>query len=104
MGFWNSIGKLNLQDFRPGIKSVAELGDKLVMVCMEISPGKEDIGHQHPFEQCGVVIEGSVEMFIGDERRVLEVMDTYFIPAGINHGWKTFDKPARFLDVSAKAS
>jgi hypothetical protein len=41
-------------------------------------------------------------MFIGDKRRVLEAMETYFIPAGTIHGWKTFDIPARILDVSAK--
>jgi hypothetical protein len=29
-------------------------------------------------------------------------MDTYFIPAGVIHGWKTFDVPARILNVSAK--
>jgi mannose-6-phosphate isomerase-like protein (cupin superfamily) len=48
------------------------------------------------------VVEGRIEMFIGDERRVLEAMETYFIPAGTIHGWKTFDIPARILDVSAK--
>jgi quercetin dioxygenase-like cupin family protein len=102
MGFWNHIGGLNLQDFRPGIRSVAECGDRLVMACMEIGPGKEDTGHQHPFEQCGVVVAGRIEMFIGDEHRVLENMGTYFIPAGAVHGWKTFDMPVRILDVSAK--
>ncbi|MFH2120703.1 MAG: cupin domain-containing protein [Pseudomonadota bacterium] len=102
MGFWNNICRLNLQDFRPGIRSVAEFGDRLVMACMEIGPGKEDAGHQHPFEQCGVVVAGRIEMFIVDERRVLEAMETYFTPAGVIHGWKTFDMPARILDVSAK--
>ncbi len=60
------------------------------------------VGHQHPFEQCGIVIAGKIEMFMGDERSVLEAMDTYFIPAGVIHGWKTFEVPTRLLDVSAK--
>lgn len=102
MGFWNNVVRLDLQDFRPGIRSVAEFGDGLVMACMEIGPGREDAGHSHPFEQCGVVVAGRVEMFIGDERRVLEAMGTYFIPADMIHGWKTFDMPAKILDVSAK--
>ena len=100
--FWSSSNGIDLQDFRPGIRTTAEFGDQLVMACMEIDPEKEDTGHQHPFEQCGVVVEGKIEMFIGDVRRILETMDTYFIPAGVIHGWKTFDVPARILDVSAK--
>jgi hypothetical protein len=41
-------------------------------------------------------------MFIGDSRCILEKMDSYFIPSGVTHGWKTFDVPARILDISAK--
>ncbi len=40
------------------------------MALIEIGPGKEDTGHQHPFEQCGVVTEGEIEMFVGDDRQV----------------------------------
>jgi quercetin dioxygenase-like cupin family protein len=103
MGFWNNVSLLNLQDFRPGIRSVAECGDNLVMACMEIVQGREDTGHRHPFEQCGIVVTGKIEMFIGDERRVLKEMEPYFIPTGTVHGWKTIDTPVRLLDVSAKA-
>jgi quercetin dioxygenase-like cupin family protein len=102
MGFWNNISLLHLQDFRPGIRSAAESGDNLVMACMEIGQGREDTGHQHPFEQCGIVVTGKIEMFIGNEKRVLEEMETYFIPAGTVHGWKAIDTPVRLLDVSAK--
>jgi quercetin dioxygenase-like cupin family protein len=102
MRFQKSVDQMNLQEFRPGIRSTAEFGDKLVMACMEIDPEKEDTGHQHPFEQCGIVVEGKIEMFIGDVRSILEAMDTYFIPAGVTHGWKTFEAPARILDVSSK--
>ncbi len=102
MGFWDNVNLLNLQDFRPGIRSKAELGDRLVMACMEIGPGKEDPGHQHPFEQCGIVTEGRIEMFIGDERRVLKAMEAYFIPSGVSHGWKTFDTPVKVLDITVK--
>ena len=41
---------MDLQEFRPGIKSMAEFGEKLTMGCMEIGPGKEDTGLQHPFD------------------------------------------------------
>ena len=102
MGFWEDVNVMGLEEFRPGIRSKAELGDKLIMACMEIGPGQEDSGHKHPFEQCGVVTKGKIEMFIGDQTRILEPMDTYFIPADVLHGWKTLDVPARILDVSEK--
>ncbi len=101
MAIWN-LGTLQLEEFRPGIMSKAEIGDDLIMVCMEIGPGMEDAGHEHPFDQCGVVLEGQIEMFMGQERKILNPNESYFIPTGERHGWKTFDKPARILDISAK--
>ena len=101
MGIWN-LSTLQLEEFRPGIMSKAEIGENLTMVCMEIGPGKEDTGHEHPFDQCGVVLDGQIEMFIGDERNTLKSNESYFIPASKHHGWKTFAEPVRLLDVSGK--
>lgn len=101
MAFWN-LGTLNLEPFRPGILSKAEIGGNLIMVCMQIDQGKEDTGHEHPFDQCGIVLEGNIEMFVDQERRLLSSNDCYFIPSGQRHGWKTFDQPVRILDISAK--
>ena len=101
MAFWN-LATVQLAAFRPGVMSKAELGESLIMVCMEIDPGLADSGHAHPFDQCGVVLEGRIEMFVGTERKVLNPNETYFIPAGEQHGWKTFDEPVRVLDVSAR--
>jgi len=101
MTFWN-LGTLELEAFRPGIMSKAEIGDNLIMVCMEIGAGKEDTGHKHPFDQCGIVLEGQIEMFIGEERRLLNPNESYFIQSGEQHGWKAFDKPVKVLDISLK--
>ena len=46
MAFWN-LDTIKLEEFRPGILSKAEIGDNLIMVCMEIDPDKEDTGHVH---------------------------------------------------------
>ncbi len=101
MAFWN-LGTLQLEEFRPGIKSKAEIGNNLIMVCMQIGQGEEDIGHEHSFDQCGIVLEGQIEMFAGQERQLLNTNDCYFIPSGERHGWKTFDKPVTVLDISLK--
>jgi mannose-6-phosphate isomerase-like protein (cupin superfamily) len=101
MAYWN-LEAINLEKFRPGIFSKAEIGENLIMVCMEIDPDMEDTGHKHAFDQCGIVLDGQIEMFIGDDTRLLDSNETYFIPAGTQHGWKSFKKPVRLIDVSLK--
>jgi len=41
-------------------------------------------------------------MPIGDDKALLRPMETYFIPVGINHNWKTVALSARISDVVAK--
>ena len=101
MTFWN-LGNLQLEEFRPGILSKAEIGDNLIMVCMEIEAKKEDTGHKHNFDQCGIVLDSQIEMYVGEERKLLNPDESYFIPSGVQHGWKTFDKPVNLLDISLK--
>jgi quercetin dioxygenase-like cupin family protein len=69
------------------------------MAFMEISPDKEGPPHSHPFDQCGIVVEGGMELSLGEEKRLLGPMETYFIPAGRLHRWRTFSSPAKIVDV-----
>lgn len=101
MGFWN-LRTLGLEEFRPGIFSKVEAGSNLVMAAMEISPGKEGVEHSHPFDQCGIVVEGEIEMSIGEGKKLLKPMETYFIPAGTTHNWKTAQSSAKILDIVLK--
>jgi quercetin dioxygenase-like cupin family protein len=101
MGFWD-LKALKLEEFRPGIWSKVETGSNLAMAFMEIGPNKEGSAHSHPFDQCGVVVEGEIEMSIGGEEILLRPMETYFIPAGIKHHWKTAILSAKILDVVAR--
>ena len=101
MTFWNTA-TLPLAEFRPGMMSLAEMGDHLTMVYLEIAPHMEDAGHEHPFDQCGIILEGEMEMSIGTERKMLGPGQAFFIPAGERHGWKTMDSPVKALDVTPK--
>jgi quercetin dioxygenase-like cupin family protein len=40
-------------------------------------------------------------MSIGEKETLLKPMETYFIPAGIKHHWKTANLSAKILDVVA---
>jgi quercetin dioxygenase-like cupin family protein len=101
MGF-RDLKTLKLDEFRPGIWSKVESGENLTMAFMEISPNKEGAVHDHPFDRCGIVIEGEIEMSVGEEKKLLKPMETYFIPTGKNHHWKTIGLPAKILDVVVK--
>jgi quercetin dioxygenase-like cupin family protein len=69
---------------------------------MEMTPNKEGPAHDHPFDQCGVVLEGEIEMSIEEEKKLMRSMETYFIPAGVKHNWKTVASSAKILDVVVK--
>ena len=101
MGFWD-MKTLKLDEFRPGIRSKLESGSNLTMAFMEIAPNKEGTAHDHPFDQCGIVVEGEIEMSVGEENKLLRLMETYFIPAGIKHNWKTATSSAKILDIVIK--
>jgi len=101
MGFWD-LKTLKLDEFRPGIWSKLESGKNLTMAVMEITPNKEGTAHDHPFDQCGIVLEGEIEMAIGEEKKLLKPMGTYFIPEGVKHNWKTNSSSAKILDVVVK--
>jgi quercetin dioxygenase-like cupin family protein len=89
-----------LEDFRPGIKSLAHFGKQLLLVVMTIEAGRHDPGHAHPFDQCGWVLEGGFRLTIGEESRQLGPGQGYFIPANTPHSWAAGDKPVRVVDVT----
>ncbi len=101
MPFW-STAEMQLEEFRPGIKSRVEFGGDLTMACMQIAPGLSDEGHQHPFDQAGVVLAGELEMSIGDEHRTLGPGQAYFIPADSPHAWRTLEEPVLILDLTPR--
>jgi quercetin dioxygenase-like cupin family protein len=100
--FFFDFAQVSLEDFRPGIKSYAQLGEQLILAVMTIESGMRDEGHAHPFDQCGIVLEGVFSLTIGGEARTLGPGQGYFVPAGIPHGWSTEAGPVKIVDVAAK--
>ena len=91
---------LNLEGVRG---KLLQAGDKQ-LVFFEIDPMGQIPPHSHR-AQWGVVLEGELELTIGDDTRIYTKGDSYFIPAGTVHSARIiskvklidmFDEPARY--------
>ncbi len=93
------------KDDLPGFSPVAGLimqsvtGGKLMANWVTIEPHQVVPRHQHPHEQLGVMLEGAMELTIGDETRVLRPGDAYAIPPGLPHSAATHPEGCVVLDV-----
>ena len=72
------------------------------VVFLDIDPIGEVPPHTHG-DQWGIVVEGEMELTIGDETRRYRPGDSYYIPAGVPHGAK-FLTHFRAIDVFADAN
>lgn len=98
MGFID-LGSVEKKQLREGVLSQIVSGEKLMMAFMSLQPNLSDPGHSHPHEQCGIILDGELELTIGGEARILKKGDTYFIPGGLPHGARTFGKSCVALDI-----
>jgi len=71
------------------------------VVFFDIEPIGEVPRHAHG-EQWGIVVEGAMELTIGDQTRRYEAGDSYHIPAGVEHGARFLTR-VRVIDVFAEA-
>ena len=79
-----------IQDFKakslaPGVDIKALTGDKMSMVVFYIAPGSDVPEHSHPHEQIGTVLKGSLELIIGDEKKIVRPGDAWCVPPNVVH-------------------
>ncbi len=79
--------KDELPRFSPiaGLAMQSVTGGKLMANWVTIEPHRTVPRHQHPHEQLGVMLEGALELTLGDETRLLRPGDAYTIPGGVPH-------------------
>ncbi|MGH8186097.1 MAG: cupin domain-containing protein [Steroidobacteraceae bacterium] len=82
-----------------GVSCRAVEGANVTMAVVELEPKAVVPEHQHPNEQLGVVLQGSVTFTIGGERRDLVAGDTYVIPGNVPHDVVTGPSGAVVVDV-----
>jgi quercetin dioxygenase-like cupin family protein len=70
----------------PGVKLHAIGGEQVLLCRVVYEPGKSVQRHAHAeSEQVMVVVEGEVEVTIGDERRTLRPGDVCVVNRGVEH-------------------
>ena len=82
-----------------GVLGRAVQGSQITMAVVELEPHSLVPEHQHPNEQLGLVLQGTLTFTIGGERRELGPGDTYVIPANVPHDVVTGPGGAVVLDV-----
>lgn len=82
----------------PGCRLRTPGGSQLMLSYLEMDAGAEIPMHQHHHEQGGMVIEGRLELTIGDEVRIVERGTLFFIPSNTPHRAVAVDGPVTVLD------
>lgn len=70
-----------------GIKrKVMSYNDDIMLVKVAFEQGGIGALHTHPHLQISYIASGAFEITIGDDKKVLNEGDVYFVPSGILHG------------------
>ena len=83
----------------PGCRMRTPAGKNMMLSYLEMDPGAEVPLHHHPHEQGGILLEGRVQLTIGDETRVVEAGAMFLIPPNVPHRAVAVGGPVRVLDV-----
>jgi quercetin dioxygenase-like cupin family protein len=83
----------------PGVYLKILAGDAVMFSIVRFDPQATVPTHQHPHEQIGFVLEGEMDLWIGEQRRHLARGDLYTIPSNVPHGAETQDGTCVVVDV-----
>ncbi len=85
MAAFRPVSDLDLVPIWDGVTARANVGRQMTFAVVELEPNTPVKLHQHPNEQMGIVLSGSLRFTVGAEARELRPGDTYVIAAGVPH-------------------
>jgi quercetin dioxygenase-like cupin family protein len=88
-----------IHDIGGGIGFQPVWGGNLLMNWVHFEPNCSLPKHHHPEEQAGTIIEGEMELTVGEVTRRMRVGDVYVIPPNVPHSGRTFDSTCIALDI-----
>lgn len=83
----------------PGVTIRSFWGEKMQLMTVTIEAGAHVPTHNHPQEQSGTVLSGSVTFTIGDETRQLKSGDCYIIPGHVDHSATGGDVETKLVEM-----
>ena len=86
-------------ELAPGAHARTPYGMNIMLSYLTLDEGTVIPLHKHPHEQAGILLEGKLELTIGEETRVCEAGNLFIIPPNTPHAAKPVDGPAVVLDV-----
>lgn len=98
MPFYN-IADLPKLEIIPGCRTRIPYGENLMLSYLEMDDGAEVPLHSHPHEQGGILLEGRMQLTIGDETRICEAGSLFIIPPNVKHRAVAVGGKAVVLDV-----
>jgi unsaturated pyranuronate lyase len=101
VAYLDDIGFVRPQWIWDGILGRALHGDELTLGLVELEPGIHLPEHQHPNEQLGLVLTGSITFTVGDETRELGPGGTWRIPGETPHTADVGPEGAVVIDAFA---
>jgi quercetin dioxygenase-like cupin family protein len=99
MSTFQPLREISPQRIWDGVLARVVEGDKMSFAIVELGPNSVVAEHQHPNEQMGIVLQGTMTFTIGGEARLLHIGDTYNIPGGVPHHAVTGPDGAVVVDV-----
>ena len=98
MTFYN-INELKTQQPAEGVELRIITGAKMSMAFFRLNPGAAIPEHSHPHEQMGTVLQGAIELTIGDETQVVTQGAAYHVLSNQPHSARCLDKAAHILEA-----
>ncbi|MEM1069207.1 MAG: cupin domain-containing protein [Planctomycetota bacterium] len=93
------IQSIPAKEVAPGCWLRTPYGENLMLSYLEMEAGAEIPLHDHPHEQGGILLEGKLELTIGEETRTVQPGDMFLIPPNVPHRAAAIDGPVRVMDV-----
>lgn len=93
------IAKIPALELLPGCRLRTPYGKNIMMSYLEMDAGAEVPLHHHPHEQAGMLLQGKLELTIGDETRLVEAGSMFIIPPNTPHRARAVAGNALVLDI-----